>query len=120
MKSKDCDNNIIECLHKIKTPFVTSDGHKVKFADRTRNESTIEHIANKKHKLSVRDIENLISIINKPFCTFKSKKNKNNLIFYGKRKGVNKKHLIKIIIRITKNNEFEIVTVYPVKKIGEK
>ena len=97
------DENIIAALRKIKQPIL----------------GKLEHIADKKHRLKVRDIESIENILKSPVSVRIDPYSRNYKNYYGLRKGDEKKSLLKIITWPDEHDEvFErIITIYPVKNI---
>ena len=55
-KKKEYDQNSIDALKKLQVPLKTANGNEVYFDVDKRNETIFEHIANKSHHLTVKDI----------------------------------------------------------------
>ncbi len=118
-KIKNVDSNIVKKLNQLIIPFKTNNGEKVVFADKGRYGTRFEHIADKKHHLTIRDIDLIPYILLNPFAVRKSKKVGSTVCYFGKRKGVNKKQYLKIVIDFRNEKEGKIVTIYPTKTIDK-
>ena len=55
-KKTEYDTHIVEALKKLPVPLINFNGTEVYFGNHKRNESIFEHIANKKHHLTTKDI----------------------------------------------------------------
>ena len=113
------DENIIAAIRKIKQPILGKDGHKFYIREKGRKQTGLEHIADKKHRLKVRDIESIENILKSPVSVRIDPYSRNYKNYYGLRKGDEKKSLLKIITWPDEHDEvFErIITIYPVKNI---
>ena len=119
-KLTEYDENIIAALSKIDVPIIGVNGIKFYFREKTRKESGFEHIANKKHRLKVRDIECIPEILRHPKKICEDSSNPIYKNYYGIRKGRESNLLLKIVTSPVKGRrEIEqiIVTIYPVKYI---
>ena len=117
MKNKnDFDINIINELNKLKVPMKTFQGTNVYFENNKRGETIFQHFANKKHQFKVRDIKLLPVILLDSKSYKKDKKSTTYRVYFGRRTGTNKKPYIKIVTKINRNKDEEIVTVYTVRK----
>lgn len=121
MKKKpvDFDQNIINALLALKTPIHGVDGKEFLVRDSSRNESGIEHIAIKRHRLKVRDIESLPQILKHPKLVCKDPYNPNYMNYYGIRKGNDSNTLLKIVTWPDEHNEKRelIITIFPTKSV---
>ena len=116
----DIDSNIVEALLKIKIPIKGKNGKLFYVRDEARYESGIEHIALKRHRLKVRDIESISSILKHPAYESMDPNNINYRNYYGIRKGINKgQYLLKIVTWSYENdsNKELIITIFPTKSI---
>lgn len=114
------DQNIINSLLQLRNPIIGKNGKQFFVRDEARYESGIQHIALKRHRLKVRDIESLPNILRKPAFEMTDPNNKNYKNYYGIRKGNNRNNmLIKIITWPYENdpNKELIITVYPTDSI---
>ena len=113
------DEHIVDALLKIKTPIVGKGGKQFYIRDEARYESGIEHIANKRHRLKVRDIETISLILKHPLAEMIDPNNKNYRNYYGLRKGQENETLLKIVTWPYKNDAQKelIITIYPTKTI---
>ena len=122
MKQKKCDydQHIIDALRKIKQPIIGKGGRLFYIREKARNETGFEHIAKKFHRLKVRDIEDIPSILRHPIACESDPRNKIYRNYYGIRRGSEKDLLLKIVTSPVKGRrDFEeiIVTIYPVKSV---
>ena len=124
MKKKKNDSkydlNIIEALLQIKNPIIGKNGKEFFVRDEARYESGIQHIVLKRHRLKVRDIESLSSILKKPSMEMIDPNNKNYKNYYGIRKGNNRNNMLLKIITWPYENDSKkelIITVYPTDSI---
>lgn len=115
----EVDKHIIEALLKLKTPIVGKGGKKFYIRDETRYESGLEHIADKRHRLKVKDIETVPSILKHPKVEMVDPNNKNYRNYYGVRKGQEKDMLLKIVTWPDKNDSSRelIITIFPTKTV---
>lgn len=118
MSKEFFDENIIKALSKIRTPIIGKDEIKFYFRDKSRKETGFEHIAKKSHRLKVRDIESVESILKHPILVLKDPNNPTYKNYYGSRHGNNRDY-IKIITYMDKydSKKETIITIYPTKKI---
>ena len=114
-----CGENIIGALLKLKTPIIGKGGKHFVVRDESRYESGIEHIANKRHRLKVRDIKSISEILKHPKIEMVDPNNKNYRNYYGVRKEKNNGMLLKIVTLPYKEhyNSELIVTIFPTKAI---
>jgi len=110
------DIKIVNALQKLKLPIKKYDGNNVTFYTRKRGESIFEHIANKEHQLKLRDIEQIQEILGDKRSVHKDKKSSKFIVYYGKRKGQNKKGYLKIVTKISCDFSEQIITIYPVRR----
>ena len=113
------DEHIIDALKMLKIPIFGVDGKSFSIRKEARNESGIEHIARKDHRLKVRDIESIPSILKHPQYMCSDPDNHNYMNYYGIRKGEDQNTFIKIVTSPIKNDKTkeEIVTIYPSNSI---
>lgn len=119
MKSdSEYDLNVILALKKLKNPLVTWKGSFVYFDKGKRNESIFEHIGNKKHHLTVKDV-NEIPIILKNKSSLKKDRSGSKFHTYIGKRGKKKENVkyLKIVTEVKKNNNESIVTIYLVKRV---
>lgn len=118
-KPGDYDEHIVTALLKLDNPIIGKDGKKFYIRDKARNESGLEHIAVKRHRLKVRDIESITSILKHPAYTKQDPSNRNYINYYGIRQNTKNYYLIKIVTWPNKDNPNEetIITIYPVKNV---
>lgn len=113
------DQHIIEALNILKMPIIGVDGLEFSIRKEARDESGVEHIARKCHRLKVRDIEIIPSILKHP--KFKCHDPDNHIYknYYGIRLGEDQNSFIKIFTSPIKTNrrKEEIVTIYPTNSI---
>ena len=116
------DKHIIDALLKLKTPIIGKDGKKFLVRDDSRYESGLEHIANKRHRLKVKDIELLPNILKHPKAELQDPNNRNYRNYYGIRKGKESDTFLKVVTWPDKNDSSIelIVTIYPTKAIKYK
>ena len=111
------DEHIIEELKKLPKPLKTFDNHDVFFDKDKRKETIYEHIANKKHHLHLKDIQQIQSILLNKECLRTDRNGKNNRCYIGKRKKQKEKNkYLKIVTSINKNKTESITTICTVKK----
>ena len=118
--NKEYDENIVEALNKLKTPIIGKNGKAYYIRDEARFESGIYHIANKNHRLKVRDIESIPFILKHPTFESIDPKNKNYRNYYGIRKGTNKNNILIKIVTWPYENDSNIeliITIYPTNSI---
>ncbi|MCQ2773078.1 MAG: hypothetical protein MJ238_07415 [Bacilli bacterium] len=116
-KTREIDQNIINALKAIETPILIKDSVRIIFADKGRYQTRFEHIADKKHRLKVSDIEMAVQILKQPLAVSGSKKKDKTICFYGKRRGNQKITYLKIVVDFRDQKLGKIVTIYPVKRI---
>ena len=111
------DEHIIKELKKLHTPLKTFDNHNVNFDIDKRKETIYQHIANKKHRLHIVDIQQIQSILLNKECLKNDRNGKKNRCYIGKRKKQKEKNkYLKIVTAIKKNNNESITTICTVKK----
>ena len=113
------DKNIIDALHHLKLPIIGIDGKEFSIRKKARNETGVEHIAKKSHRLKVRDIESVPSILKHPQLMCNDPDNHIYKNYYGIRKGEDQDTFVKIVTSPIKNDKSkeEIVTIYPTNSI---
>lgn len=113
------DQHIIDALLKLKTPIKGINKKEFDIRSTGRNENGIEHIASKRHRLKVRDIESIPDILRHPKIVTPDPHNKNYMNYYGIRRGKDESMFLKIITWPYENDENKetIITVYPTKAI---
>ena len=114
------DSNIVNALLKIKVPIKGKNGKLFYIRDEARYESGVEHIAEKRHRLKVRDIESIAGILKHPAFECIDPNNANYRNYYGIRKGLNKSQsLLKIVTWSYENNPNKelIITIFPTNSI---
>ena len=122
-KPTEYDLNIIAALSKIQTPILGVDGRKFYFREMIRKETGFEHIANKKHRLKIRDVESIPEILKHPKAWHSDPDNPIFRNYYGIRKGKDSDTFIKIVTSPVKGKRDEeeiIVTIYPTKTIKKQ
>lgn len=115
-KTSEFDQNIIAALKAIHNPILIKDNVRVIFEGKGRYQTRFEHIADKKHRLKVSDIEMLATIIKLPLVISNSRKNDKTKCFYGKRKGKPKNIYLKVVVDFRDAKLGKIATVYPAKE----
>ena len=111
------DEHIIKELKKLHAPLKTFDNHNVNFDTDKRKETIYQHIANKKHRLHIVDIQQIQSILLNKECLKNDRNGKKNRCYIGKRKKQKEKNkYLKIVTAIKKNNNESITTICTVKK----
>lgn len=111
------DQNLVIALGSFSWPLANKDGIKVFIRGNARSESGTEHIAGKLHKLKVRDMEIIPSVLKQPLkIEYDNRKGK---LYFGRRKGVNKYPYLKIVVRKRNDGNEEIITICASKKIRE-
>ena len=117
--STEYDKHIIDALIKLHAPILGKEGKQFYLRDKTRNETGLQHIANKNHRLKVRDIESVPSILRHPKAEMVDPNNKNYRNYYGIRDGKDANSFLKIVTWPDKNNPKKetIITIYPTKTI---
>lgn len=111
---REVDQHLIDALNNLPWPLINKDGKKVFVTPKNRNESGFEHISGKCHYLKVRDMELIPSILQKPINVFKD--NRKGKIYIGKRKGVEKRPFLKIVVKEGKRDIEFITTIYTSKE----
>ena len=117
------DQHVVDALLKLKTPIVGINGIEFSIREKARNETGIEHIAKKEHRLKVRDIESVPEILKHPNLRCSDPDNRVFMNYYGTRKGDNTVNLIKIVtspVKGKREKEETIITIYPVNTIKLK
>lgn len=109
------DEHIIDALLKLKTPIIGKNKKSFFFKKESNGNTSYEHIALKRHRLKVRDIESIPEILRHPKIEMTDPNNKNYRNYYGIRKGKENGIFIKIITWPDKKDTFKeyIVTIYP-------
>ena len=116
----DFDQNIVDALLRLKSPIIGLNDVQFYIRDKARKESGLEHIANRKHHLKVRDIDDVPKILKKPSYSEIDPLNKSYKNYYGPRTGNIKKrkeNFIKIVTHPLKKNKEKIITIYPTATI---
>ena len=118
MKKKEYDNHIIEALKKLSVPLKTFDGRDVLFDENKRDETILEHIANKKHHLHIKDIEVVSKILKNKKCIKNDRNGHKYRTYIGKR-GKQKERIkyLKIVTHVQKDRHESIVTICAVKNL---
>ena len=116
-KQRDFDKNILNSLSKLQWPIINNKGIKVFVRANARKEGGLQHIAGKCHLLKVRDIESIPNILKNPYKVILEQSGRKGKSYYGKRKGVEKSPLLKIVVRIRSDYCEEIVTIYTAKRV---
>ena len=118
-KKFEYDKHIVDALLKLKSPILGKDGKKFYIRESAKDESGLEHIANKQHRLKVKDIEDVPNILKHPKAEMVDPNNKNYRNYYGVRKGKETDLLIKIVTWPDKSNPKKevIITIFPTKTI---
>ena len=113
------DKNIISALLKLKFPIKGIGSREFYIREKARDESGIEHIAKKSHRLKVRDIQAIPSILKHPQFICVDPDNHVYKNYYGIRKGKDQNTFIKIVTSPILNEKLkeEIVTIYPTNSI---
>ena len=116
------DIHVINALQKLKTPIIGKNGKEFFIRDKARNESGLEHIADKKHRLKVKDIESIPSILKHPIAEMTDPNNKNYRNYYGIRKTEDSKTFLKIVTWPDKKNpkKEQIITIFPTNQLKLK
>ncbi len=119
INNENYDQNIIDALLKLKTPIKGYDGKEFEIRSKGRNENGLQHIAVKRHRLKIRDIESIPEILRHPTFFSIDPNNKNYRNYYGVRKGENSNSFIKIVTWPYENNPKKetIITIYPTNSI---
>jgi len=123
MAKKNCkneiDEHIVNALLKLKMPIIGKGGKKYVIRDEVRSETGLEHIANKQHRLKVRDIESVPLILKHPKIEMVDPYNKNYRNYYGIRKGIRNDMFIKIVTLpcLNDSNLEIIITIFPTNSI---
>ena len=113
------DEHIIAALLKLKVPIIGKNGKKFYVRDEARHESGLEHIADKRHRLKVKDIEIVPAILKHPLAEMVDPNNKNYRNYYGVRKGQENDTLLKIVTWPDKRDPSKelIITIFPTKTV---
>ena len=114
------DENIVEALRKLKVPIMGIDGRVFTFRKKFRNETGLQHIAKKAHRLKVRDIESIPDILKHPRHCCVDAHNKLYRNYYGIRKGNDSHSFLKVVTSPVKGRrdlEEIIITIFPVNSI---
>ena len=118
IKNKEYDQNIINALKSLPIPLKTFDNHIIKFDLDKRYETIFEHIANKKHRLHISDIQAIPLILNNKSSLKSDKNSKKYRNYIGKRVKKNERFkYIKIVTIKNKDQTESIITIMLVKKI---
>ena len=113
------DQHIIDALLKLQNPIIGKDKKVFFVRNKARGETGLQHIANKRHRLKVRDIEMVPSILKHPQYMCDDPDNSIYKNYYGIRKDGKHTSFIKIVTSPQKNNKTteEIITIYPTNSI---
>lgn len=123
MKKKiiEYDEHIIQALNTLTIPIIGKNGKKFFIKDKSaRGESGVQHIAKKSHRLKVRDIQSVPSILKKPAYENNDPRQPIYMNYYGIRLGKDSNTFLKIVtspIKGKRGIEEQIVTIYPVRSI---
>lgn len=112
---KEFDKHLVIALQKLAWPLFDKNGKKVFVRSNDRKGDGFSHIASKHHSLKVRDIELIPSILKNPLAIKKDKRK--GLVYYGKRKGINKSLYLKIVLREDKTEHLIIITICASKRL---
>ena len=120
-KNREYDQNIINALKDLPSPLKTFDGHDVLFDIDKRDETILEHVANKKHRFHVVDINAIPGILNNKECLKPDRSGKRFRTYIGKRgKAKEKPKYLKIVTLLGRNNKESVYSVYLVKSVDKK
>ncbi len=115
------DENIVSALKNLPIPLLAFDGKLIYFEENKRKESIFEHIANKKHRLRISDINEIPKILKDKNSLQNDKKKKVFRNYIGRRTKKNDKmKYIKIVTRSCGDEKEVITSIYLLKKIVEK
>lgn len=115
-KNDGFDQNIIAALLRLRTPLFTAHGSEVSFDKNKRNETIYEHIAHKKHHLTIKDIAAIPAILADRKSLKKDRNGKRYRTYIGKR-GKKKERIkyLKIVTEVGDGNKESIVAIYLTK-----
>jgi len=116
----DYDEHIIDALLKLDNPIIGKGGKRFYIRDKARNESGLEHIAAKRHRLKVRDVELVTKILRHPIYMCDDPTNRIYRNYYGIREGKDSNSFLKIVtspVKGKRNEEEVIVTIFPTKSL---
>ena len=101
-KSANYSQNLVDALNKLPSPIYDERHDLTVYLDNNKarsNQSRFQHICSTRHKLSVKDIQNIPEGIQKNSTLKKDKNKKNTFNYYFKRKS-NKGEYIKISVSV--------------------
>ncbi len=115
-KNKEFDQNIVSALKQLQVPLKTFSGTEVYFDKNKRHETIFEHIANKNHHLTIKDINEIPTILLNE-NSLKSDRSGNKFRTYIGRRGKQKERIkyLKIVTEVGKGKKESIVTIYLIK-----
>ena len=113
------DQHIVDALLKLKMPIKGCSGKEFDIRSKGRNENGLEHIALKRHRLKVKDIEMIPDILKHPNVVTIDPHNRNYRNYYGIRKGKDAELFLKIVTWPYESdpNKETIITIYPTSRI---
>lgn len=103
-KYKEYDHNVISTLKALSVPLKSFNGVEVRFDIDKRDETILEHIANKEHHIHVKDLA-VIPIILRDKYSLKNDRNRRKFKTYIGKRGKKKERLkyLKIVTKVKKN-----------------
>ena len=103
----------------LKWPIHVSWGKTFHIRETARDQTGLEHIAEKRHHLRVSDVQQVPHILEKPMDRHRDPQNQHYRNYYGKRKGNRPPRYLKIVTSVIrkKENEELVITVYPTRHI---
>ena len=119
IESEKYDQHIVDALLKLKTPIKGQGGKEFDIRSKGRNENGLQHIALKRHRLRIKDIELVPEILMHPRVVTIDPNNRNYRNYYGFRKGNDNEFFLKIVTWPYENDPKKetIITIYPTKRI---
>lgn len=116
-KKTEYDAHIVEALKKLPVPMSNFHGAHIYFDRDKRDESIYEHIAKKCHRLTLKDILVVPSVLLRKDALKTDRNGKKFRSYVGVRTKKNEKmKYVKIVTRLGKNGDEYIVTIYLIKK----
>lgn len=110
------DQNIVDALKKLPVPLKSARGSEIYFDNDKRYESIFEHIANKNHHLTIKDIKAIPAILLDKNSLKLDRSGKKFSTYIGRR-GKQKERIkyMKIVTQKGREKRESVVTIYLIK-----
>lgn len=113
---REFDQNIVDALKKLPVPLKSARGSEIYFDNDKRYESIFEHIANKSHHLTIKDIKTIPVILLDKNALKLDRSGKKFSTYVGRR-GKQKERIkyMKIVTQKGKGKRESVITIYLTK-----